>query len=31
LDDGSHDRDVAQMRALERVLEYRFLRAQASA
>lgn len=29
-DDGTHDRDVALMRALERVLDFGFLRAQAS-
>jgi len=30
-DAGSHDRDVALMRALERVLDYGFLREEASA
>jgi hypothetical protein len=29
-DDGYHDRDVALMRALERVLDYGFLRSQTS-
>ena len=30
-DEGTHDRDVALMRALERVLDYGFLREEASA
>jgi hypothetical protein len=29
-DEGTHDRDVALMRALERVLDYGFLREEAS-
>lgn len=30
-DEGTHDRDIALMRALERVLDYGFLREEASA